>query len=497
MPIETAKYNGYAVYCNGKKPLGVVSADGERMAICNMPILPKKLKRYLIAIEDKRFYQHGGIDIKGIIRAMFENLKAGEVVQGGSTITQQLARNILRDNRKSIIRKLKEIVIAFKLENQYFKDQILELYFNKVFWGKRIYGLRAASLEYFSKEPEQLSTAEQLALLTFLRGPNYYLKNEAKFLKRYDLLGHILYKRRVLSTKKIPKIKKAAIQIGNNNLEVFRHDSVPYIAERVNERHRSIFTTLNKNIQHEATRFVLDCKYSTSIICIVKGQIIAVASSNGTDYPFTFKTNVGSTLKPFIYTFLRENGVSSDDIFSTTNIHNLNWDIREAQESDKNFLTLKEALLLSNNNAFVNASYHIGIEKVLSFLAKTTNKPMNNFVPASVLGATIDGITLYELAATYYRFFLDKPKNPFKEECISILKEIANKKLEGDMLNVFLKTGTTNQNKERYGIVGTAKMLFGFLRQGNEIDDYTKEGNFLTSIMSFLRNVRSKLYKWE
>ncbi|MDP2168000.1 MAG: penicillin-binding transpeptidase domain-containing protein, partial [Thermodesulfovibrionales bacterium] len=259
----------------------------------------------------------------------------------------------------------------------------------------------------------------------------------------------------------------------------------------------SIITTLNRNVQQETTRFILGSKYHTSIICIAKGQVIAVASSSGTDYPFTFKTNVGSTLKPFIYTFLRENGVSSNDIFSTTNIHNLNWDIREVQKSDRKFLTLKEALLLSNNNAFVNASYHIGIEKILSFLAKTTNKPVNKFVPASVLGATIDGITLYELINTYYRFFLDKPENPFKKECISILKKNAIEKFGGDILNVFLKTGTTNQNKERYGVVGTAKMLFGFLRQGNEIDDYTKEGNFLTSIMSFLRNVRSKIYKWE
>jgi len=234
MPTGTAKYNGYAVYCNDNKPLGVVSADGDRMAICNMTIMPKKLQGYLIAIEDKRFYQHTGIDIKGILRAILENLKAGKVVQGGSTITQQLARNILMDNRKNIIRKLKEIFIAFKLENQYIKDQILELYLHKVFWGKRIYGLRAASLEFFSKEPEQLSTAEQLALLTLLRGPNYYLKNETEFHKRYDLLGNILYNRRVLSKRKISKIKKAAIHIGNNDLAIFRNDSVPYIAKQVN-----------------------------------------------------------------------------------------------------------------------------------------------------------------------------------------------------------------------------------------------------------------------
>jgi len=335
-----------------------------------------------------------------------------------------------------------------------------------------------------------------LAVLIFLRGPNYYLRNEERFLRRYNFLSHTLYKRKVLSRKKISEIKKAKIQIQNNNLEVFKNDSVPFIAERVNEKHHSIITSLNKEIQNEATKFITNCKYPTSMICVENGKVIAVASSNGTDYPFTFRTNVGSTLKPFIYTYLRESGINADDLFSTTNIHNLNWDVREVQKSKKDFLTLKEALLLSNNNAFVNASYQFGIEKMLSFLAGTTNKSANNFVPASVLGASIGGITLYELVNTYSRFFLEKPENHFKQECISILKEIAVQKFECEFYNSFLKTGTTNFNRERFAIVGYAKSLFGFLRQGNEIDDYSKEGNFISNILSFLKGISKRAYKW-
>jgi len=497
MQLETDKYNGYAVYCGVNKPLGVVSTNGERMAICNINTVPKRFKQYLIAIEDRRFYHHGALDIKGIIRALYENFKAGKVVQGGSTLTQQLARNIFRDNRKNIIRKLKEIKLAIELENKYSKDEILELYFNNVFWGKKIYGLRTASLEYFSKEPEHLSIAEQLALLTFLRGPNYYLNNEVIFFKRYDLLNNTLYKRNVISQKINYKIKKTKIQVHNKNLEVFRNDSIPFISDRVSEKHHSIKTTIIKEIQLETTKFIAGCKYPTSMICITKGKIIAVGSSNGTDYPFTFRTNVGSTLKPFIYTFLRENGIGADELFSTTNIHNLKWNIREVLKPNKTFLTLKESLMLSNNNAFVNASYQIGIKKVLSFLAKITNKPINNFVPASILGATIDGITFYEIVNAYSQFFLNKSQGPFEQECISILKEIAVEKFKGNFYNSFLKTGTTNFNKERFAIVGYAKTLFGFLRQGNEVNDYSKEGNFLASILRFLKSVRNKIYEWE
>jgi len=489
-------YNGYAVFCHDKKPLGVVSLNGERTAHCDIRKLPKSYRQYLTAIEDKRFYQHGAIDIKAITRALYENIKTGKVVQGGSTITQQLARNILRDNRKSFVRKLKEIFLALELEKKYSKEEILELYFNKVFWGKKIYGLRAASLEYFSKEPQHLNTAEQLGLLTFLRGPNYYLKNEDKFLKRYDLLSRTLYNRKVITAKKISKIKKAEIQIHNNNLEIFKNDSIPFIADNVSVKHRSIISSLNKEIQNEATRFITNCKYPTSIICISNGKVIVVASSNGSDYPFTFKTNVGSTLKPFIYTFLRENGINADDQFSTTNIHNLNWNIREVQKSKKDFLTLKGGLLLSNNNVFVNASYQFGIEKVLSFLATVTNKPTNNFVPASVLGASIEGISLYELVNSYYNFFQSRKDNLFAQESISILKEIAIEKFECEFYNSFLKTGTTNFNRERFAIVGYAKSLFGFLRQDNEVDDYSKEGNFISNILSFLKGISKRVYKW-
>lgn len=494
---KTDIYNGFALYCREKKPLGVISSNGDRQVFCNTKTLPRKFKKYLIAIEDHRFYEHGAIDLKGISRALFENIKARKVIQGGSTITQQLARNILKDNRKNVIRKIKEISLAFKLENQYSKDEILDLYFNNVFWGKKNYGLRTTSLEYFSKEPENLSTTEQIALLTFLRGPNYYLQNEVLFDKRRDLLRQTLYKRNVLSSRKIFKIKKTDIKIRNKTLEVFRNASVPFIANIINEEKHSIITTLNKDMQREATRFIACSKYPTSIVGIANGQIIAVGSTNGSDYPFTFRSNVGSTLKPFVYSFLRENGINSQDLFQTTTTNTINWDIREVQKVDKEFLSLKDALILSNNNVFVNASYKIGIEKTLSYLSEVTNKPMSNFVPSSILGATVEGLTLNELVQSYYQFFFSNKNNPIKRECLSILNEIAIEKFKGEFRNSFLKTGTTNFNKERFAIVGYANKLFGFLRQGNEVEDHSKEGGFISNILGFLRKISHKAYKWE
>jgi len=184
-------------------------------------------------------------------------------------------------------------------------------------------------------------------------------------------------------------------------------------------------------------------------------------------------------------------------LFPTSTNENVPGDIREVQTIKENFLSLEEALKSSNNNVFVNASYQLGIEKVQLFLANLFNSPVEKFVPASVLGAVMNGISLYELVMAYHNHFLKNSNNVINSECISILKEIANEKFNNRLSNIFIKTGTTNNNKERYGIVGMGKTLFGFLRQGNELDDYSKDGNYLSSILRFLRTIKNKIYKWD
>jgi len=145
----------------------------------------------------------------------------------------------------------------------------------------------------------------------------------------------------------------------------------------------------------------------------------------------------------------------------------------------------------------VNASYKIGIEKALIYLSKVTEKPASNFVPSSILGATVEGFSLFELVQSYHRFFLSTNNSPIKQECLSILNKIAIEKFKGEFNNSFLKTGTTNFNKERFAIVGYANTLFGFLRQGNEIDDYSKEGGFISNVLGFLKKISRKVYKWD
>ncbi len=494
--ISQEGFEGFALYCNKNKPLGIVSQNGDHLVLCNSKTLPLTLKNYLVEIEDKRFYTHSAIDIRAISRAIYQNLKAGKVVQGGSTITQQLARNILKDNRKHIFRKFKETQVAFELENKYSKDEILDLYFNHVFWGKKNYGLRSASLEYFFKEPESLSSKEQLVLLTMLRGPNYYINNDILLDKRCNLLGEILYKREILNSTKYNKLKKTKVKVQNNPLEVFRAETLPFITKDVCKNKKTIITTLDNELQHKVTKFINSSKYPTSVIVVSGGRVVSLGSSQGSNYPLTYKSNVGSTLKPFIYTILRSGGIQSHERFSTSTKNGIDWDIREGQIVNAVYLSLEDALFNSNNNCFVNAAFDFGIDRTLLSLSKILNKSIDNFVPSSILGATINGLTLYELLMTYNRFFKDYESNTIKKECFSILERIAKIKFNGEIENAFLKTGTTNFNKERFAIVGYANKLFGFLRQDSETSDYTKEGRFISSILEFLKAISIKNYKW-
>jgi membrane peptidoglycan carboxypeptidase len=171
------EFEGFVIYCKEndiEKPFGVVSEDYECRADTNY--IPNYFKEFLVQIEDKRYYEHGAIDVKGISRAFVENIKALKFVQGGSSITQQLARNLLKDNSKTILRKLRETIKAIQIENKYSKDEILNMYFNNVYFGKNLRGIRIAALTYFCKEVENLNQSEILYLITILRGPNYYLK---------------------------------------------------------------------------------------------------------------------------------------------------------------------------------------------------------------------------------------------------------------------------------------------------------------------------------
>ncbi|MFZ5503800.1 MAG: penicillin-binding protein 1A [Pseudomonadota bacterium] len=165
-----------------KVPLRVYSAEGtligefgkERRAVINIADVPDAMKNAILAAEDDGFYQHGGVDYMGVLRAALSNLTSGGAKQGASTITMQVARNFFLSKEKKFLRKFNEVLLAFKIERNLSKDQILQLYFNQIYLGQHAYGFAAAAQVYFGKELRQLSTAEVAMLAGLPKAPSAY-----------------------------------------------------------------------------------------------------------------------------------------------------------------------------------------------------------------------------------------------------------------------------------------------------------------------------------
>ncbi|MCK9310073.1 MAG: PBP1A family penicillin-binding protein, partial [Candidatus Cloacimonetes bacterium] len=174
----------------------------EKRKLVSLKELPPYLIDALIVAEDKNFYHHFGIDIFGNIRAILVDVIRLDFSQGASTITQQMARNMFLTLDKQVSRKMKEVILALRIEREFSKDEILEIYFNKIFWGGQIHGVETAALYYFGKHARDLSLAESASLVAMIQRPNYYspVKHPDRLLERRDSLL-----KRMLKARKIQK----------------------------------------------------------------------------------------------------------------------------------------------------------------------------------------------------------------------------------------------------------------------------------------------------
>lgn len=177
--------------------------------------IPDNLKNATIAIEDHRFYKHHGIDTIAVARALINDLKAWKIVEGGSTITQQLAKNLFLSNDKTLKRKFKELVFTIKLEQKYTKDQVLEMYLNVIYYGSNTYGASNASKKYFNKDIKNLSLSECAMLAGIPQAPNAYnpIKHYDKAKTRQEVVLNAMVKNRFIDDKKIKEYKKQLVFI--------------------------------------------------------------------------------------------------------------------------------------------------------------------------------------------------------------------------------------------------------------------------------------------
>lgn len=187
----------------------------EKRYVLSPKELPKAMIQAIVASEDDRFFQHGGIDYQGIVRAFFENLKAGHVVQGGSTITQQVTKSLLLTRERTLARKIKEAILATRIEKKFNKDDILYLYLNQIYLGNRAYGIEAAARNYFHKSAKELNIAEAAMIAGMAKAPSTYspIKNPKRAKERQEYVIERLYEEDYITKEQAKEAKAYPIKV--------------------------------------------------------------------------------------------------------------------------------------------------------------------------------------------------------------------------------------------------------------------------------------------
>ncbi|MDO4997080.1 MAG: penicillin-binding protein 1A [Neisseria sp.] len=256
-----------------KMPLMIYSADGkligmygeERRAFTKIQDFPKVLKDAVIAAEDKRFYEHWGVDVMGVARAIVGNITAGGVESGASTITQQVAKNFYLSSEKTFTRKFNEALLAYKIEQTLTKDQILELYFNQIYLGQRAYGFTSAAQVYFNKPVKKLTLAEATILAGLPKAPSAFnpiVNPERAKLRQEYILNNMLELKMISQQQRdaalkeelhyerfVQKIDQSALYVA----EMARQEMYDKYGEDAYSKGFRVYTTVNTENQKVAT----------------------------------------------------------------------------------------------------------------------------------------------------------------------------------------------------------------------------------------------------
>lgn len=325
----------------------IASLYRENRAYVRLRDIPQALQQAVIAIEDERFYQHRGVDIRGVLRAAWRNLTRQAVVEGGSTITQQLARNLFLSPRRTLDRKLQEILLAVEIERRLTKEEILERYLNQVYFGNGAYGVEMAARLFFGKSARELTLPEAALLAGVIQAPSRYSpfdnlegakRRQAIVLDRMAELGYIS-RARAEAAKRVPlRLLPGVRNAGLVGVRApyFVSYILPALVERFGEDAvysggLRVYTTLDPRLQAIAqqviTRGIQEARRAGlrvtqgALVALEPGTGRVLAMVGGVDFgvsqfnrAWQARRQPGSAFKPFIYTAAVENGVSPDRV---------------------------------------------------------------------------------------------------------------------------------------------------------------------------------------
>jgi penicillin-binding protein 1A len=470
--------------------------------------IPARMIEALVAIEDTSFFEHKGINIEAIIRAIIKDIKAMKLVEGASTLTQQLIKNAVLTREKTLIRKLKEAVLSFKIENELSKEEILERYFNQVYFGHGYYGIKTAAIGYFHKNLDALSLKEIAILVGLPKAPSSYDPT-----RNFDLslsrANRVLYRMHSLGWISDEEYRKAMSEEPIVYDETLTKNRAPYVVDEVikelSDEYEDlktggykIYTGIDirlQNLAKEALKYGYDKvfeRHPDTNASILNGAIVSLDSKSGdilalvggVDYKKSHfnratqsRRQPGSSFKPFIYQEALDVGYSPmSEIPDISRVYvdkknDKEWKPKNYEENYEGLLTLKEALVHSRNLATINLVNALGLDSLYKELKKDGFKNIP-YDLSLALGSF--GISPLEFSGFYSMFpnyglkvepiLVKKVVNRFKDETI-----YENKKerltspeqafLMVDILRTVVKRGTGRRAKvsgiETAGKTGT------------------------------------------
>lgn len=392
----------------------------------SLRVLPDHLPKALLGTEDRRFYQHFGLDLIGLARAAYTNLRAGRVVQGGSTITQQLAKNVFLESDRTLKRKVQELLLAFRLESNFTKDQILEMYLNRVYFGAGAYGVEAAAQRYFDKPAAKLTLVESAMLVGLLKAPSRLAPTgniksaqtrAAEVLRNMVEAGYITPQVADAAIARPAQLARSRVPLPN--ARYFTDWAIEEVYQLVGRDHPDliVYTTLDSRLQGSAEHSIeaalerngekLNIDQAALVALAPDGAVRAMVG--GRDYldsPFNRATQArrqpGSAFKPFVYIAALESGMTPDDTVVDGPISVGDWRPRNFDGQFAGAMSLRDSLARSINTIAVQLSERLGRDKVIEvarLLGITSNlKPH----PSLALGAFEVGVL--ELTAAYAAF---------------------------------------------------------------------------------------------
>lgn len=378
-----------------------------------------------VALEDKRFYKHHGLDYRRILGAMWNNIKAGYLKEGGSTITQQLAKNAILTNEKSIVRKLKEAKLARQIEKRYTKDQIMEMYLNTIYFGHSLYGVNAACKRLFGKDPSSVTLSEAAILAGIVKNPkrNSPLNSTENALERRNLVLKLMNEQGYITESELelavsesysaPEVSEDETDMSYSVAAMKEAAEILGISEKqLITGGYSVYTYMDGNLQKTASAIMSNDNYSVEnadsmILCAdnSNGGITAYSSTLSV-YPKDFLRQPASAIKPVLsYAPAFESGKYSPaspildepcdfDGYSPKNYQNVY----------SGWISVEKAVMTSSNVCALKMSVDCGLDYCRSIAEKTGLTFDKRDSLASVLGGMTYGVSPMALNAAYMSF---------------------------------------------------------------------------------------------